>query len=58
MGARDGDPVGEDSRGDRTRGYTGWIEFANACGVVLELDRFGDLAGFWLIDIPPCPLLS
>jgi len=29
-----------------------------ADGLVLELDRFGDLAGFWLIDIPPCPPLS
>ena len=24
--------------------------------LMLELDRFGDLAGFWLIDVPPCPL--
>lgn len=28
---------------------------AVADGLVLELDRFGDLAGFWLIGVPPCP---
>jgi hypothetical protein len=31
---------------------------AVADGLVLELDRFGDLAGFWLIDVPPCPTPS
>jgi len=34
-------------------GAKDWVHVAN--GLMLELDRFGDLAGFWLIDVPPCP---